>query len=92
MDDKNKDGRMVKVVSPDEEPQRVERVRRMMVALSEALLPFDPDVNEILSAINTLQALVMARSDESIEHIRKTLREAEDTIVDAVLRERGDLR
>lgn len=92
MDDKNKDGRMVRVVSPDEEPQRVERVRRMMVALSEALLPFDPDVNEILSAINTLQALVMARSGESIEHIRKTLREAEDTIVDAVLRERGDLR
>ena len=34
----------------------------------------------------------MAQSGESIEYIRKALREAEDTVVDAVLRTRGDQR
>ena len=84
--------RITKVVTPQDDPQKTERIREMMVAVSEALLPFDPSVDEILSAIATLQAFVMAKSGESVERIRKTLRDAEDTMVDLVLRERGDLR
>lgn len=92
MDEKNKDGRIVRAVTSNEEPEKTEKARKLVVAISEALLPFDPDVNEILSAINTLQALVMSRSGESIEYIRRALRDAEDSIIEAVLRDRGDLR
>lgn len=84
--------RITRVVTPNEDPQKTEKIKMMMVAMSSALLPFDPSVDEILSALATLQAFVMAKSGESIERIRKTLRDAEDTMVDMVLRERGDQR
>lgn len=92
MTEGDKEKRIVKMVTEDQQPFKAERIKKLMMAMSEALIPYEPTPNEILSAINTLQAMVLAKTGNSIEYIRKTLREVEDSIVETVLRERGDQR
>ena len=46
--------RIVKLATEEDAPQQTERIVKLMAAITEAVLPYDPSVNELLSAFNTL--------------------------------------